>query len=203
MILQTTGNFSQDTRAQFQTCEPVLWVLNHYNTQKSPHALRWTTAWICLVQDLTIQTSRADNICCIQLFALFLHQQGHRATSAPHSRVVCHAGTQKPWSALKWSSSVREKQFIFLMFVLLFPFFLIFFDLLKIDKPVIISCWKVPFHNTECHKNMVNSASGNSTTCTKIIQFQCRDSYLDNYSEVSSRDRSESNTFTWVKINPE
>lgn len=117
MILQTTGIISQDTRSQFQICEPVLWVLNHYDTQKCPHALRWTTAWICLVQDLTVQTNRADSICCIQLFVLFLHQECHGATSALdlYSAMLGHSLGQH-WNG----TAMQEQNWLFYLFIVSF-----------------------------------------------------------------------------------
>ena len=83
---------------------------------------------------------------------------------------------QKHCPALKWSSGVKRKTNCLISFStvcftvsVLLNRACFFHDLLKIDRPVIISCWKAPFHNTECHKNMINSATANSPTSTEII----------------------------------
>lgn len=109
----------------------------------------------------------------------FWHQKGHRSHFGPcscpvgmacHSRPRKHCPTQKQKQQHKrktnWLFSFSNVCFAASILLNLACLFL---DLLKIDKPVIISCWKAPFHNIECHKNMINSATVNSPTSTEII----------------------------------
>lgn len=143
--------------------------------------LRCAIAWICRVQDLTLQTRRAGTIYCIQACCFYPlpTPAGQWSHFSPQLLLCGYVLPQCDTEAL--SSTEMEQQckrktnrlisFFNVCFTLsiLLNLACLFLDLLKADKPVIISCWKAPFHNIECHKNMINSATVNSPTSTEII----------------------------------
>lgn len=142
------------------------------------------------------------------------HQWGHRATLVLNSCCVgmfCHAVTQKPYPALSWKSGVREKQtawFLFLMFVLLFLFSLILrassLIYWRLTNQWLFHAERLLFVILNVTKIWLILQQSILTLLQKSYNFSVeRHSYPDNYSQVYSRDRSESNTFTLVKISPE
>lgn len=144
-------------------------------------ALRWTTAWICLVQDLALQTRRAGTIYCIQACCFYPLPTpvGPQNDFSPRlllcwyvvpcwdTEALSSTETEQ-WCKRKTNQLISFFNVCFTVSILL-NLACLFLDLLKIDKPVIISCWKAPFHNIECHKNMINSTTVNSPTSTEII----------------------------------
>lgn len=175
-------------------------------------ALRWTAAWIGLVQDLILQTRGVGTICCIQTRCFYPIMKPIGLQSLALA-VLVHTGIQEPCPALKWNSGVKEKltdlfTLFFLMFVLLFLFSLIL-------RASSLIYWRLT-NQWLFHSERLLFITLNVTKIWLILQQSVlallqkshnfsveRDGYPDNYSQVYSGDRSESNTFSSVKISPE